>query len=135
MRWRRTTVSRMAAWLGFLALAFNAAVPVFLAFLLSASLAPAPQEWARLADGGWRFDAPLCGHRDNGGAGDQHGKPIGSPCPVCSLHGVLAVALPAPVAAPAAPTAVATLSEPVTAPRLSAGIVHPGYRSRAPPTV
>jgi hypothetical protein len=136
MRWRRTRVSRVTAGLGVLALACNAAVPIFLAFMLSMSLAPTQQRWVWPADGEWRFNAPLCRHDDNGSStDDQHGKPVGAPCPVCSLHGVLAVALPAPIAVPAAPITVATAAETLFTVGLSAGVASPGYRSRAPPAV
>jgi hypothetical protein len=135
MRWFGARVSRIAAGLGVVALAVNAAVPVVLAFLLTAALAPAQPEWAPLQNGGWVYYGPLCHHDDGGQTGDHRDKSPGAPCPVCSFHGVLAITLPAPVAAPAAPTKIAAVIEPLTASGLSAGIVHCGYRSRAPPTV
>jgi hypothetical protein len=135
MRWCRTTSSRYLAWLGVVALACNAAIPVVLAFLLSAALAAPQPEWVQLADGQWRFvGGEFCRHHDDGGgSAGQHGKPSGVPCPVCSLHGALAVALSAPTAAPAGPTTVAAVIEPLALTGVSVGIVRFGYRSRAPP--
>lgn len=128
MRWWRTRASKAAAAGGVMALACNAAVPVFLAFVLAAALAPAH----RFGAGEWRSYGLLCHHQDDNG-NDPHGKPAGAPCPVCSLHGVLAAALPAPAAAPPVPTAFATFARHSAAIVLSRGIVHSGYRSRAPP--
>jgi hypothetical protein len=133
MRWRRTRWSKVAAAGGIVALAVNAAAPVILAFLLAAALAPAQHDWVRLGDGEWHFYGPLCRHDDAGGAADEHGKSHAAPCPVCSLHGALAIALPAPAATPSDRVAVAAPAELPKAAGEPAVVLSVGYRSRAPP--
>ncbi|HTV88138.1 MAG TPA: DUF2946 family protein [Stellaceae bacterium] len=136
MLWRGSRLARLAAaMLGGIALACNAAVPVVLAFLLSAALAPAQREWVQLANGEWRFVGELCSHHDDGGANGRHGKTPGAPCPVCSLHGTLAVALPAPVATPSSSVLIATAALPGFAATEPAVLFASVYRSRAPPTL
>jgi hypothetical protein len=134
---RKHQRSKWAAWLGIAALAVNAAVPVVVAFLLAAALAPQQHEWAQLGGGNWQFYAPLCHHDDGGDAGgtaDQHGKSPGAPCPVCSLHGAIAVTLPSPAAPPSDAVLVATAAvKSATAVAEPAVIFPAGYRSRAPP--
>jgi len=133
MRWRTASWSRWAAWLGVAALACNAAIPVLLAFMLGAALGPTRHEWVRLSDGEWLFYGKICRHDDTGGTADRHQKPHGAPCPVCSLHGTLALALPPPAATPPDRVAVAETTEtprPVIRPEI---LYSSGYRARAPP--
>jgi hypothetical protein len=135
MRWRNTIWSKLAACGGLAALAANAAMPVVLAFLLAAAIAPDQHRWVQIGDGAWRFDAPLCHHDDAGRGAPQHGKSHGAPCPVCSLHGAVAIALPLPTARAPDPVAVAATAEiPITASE-PAVFFAAGYRSRAPPIV
>ncbi len=133
MRWRGTRLSRTAAGLSVLALACNATIPVFLAFMLAAALGPARHEWVRLADGEWLYYGLPCGHGDAGGSTHDHGKSHGAPCPVCSLHGTPALALAGPVAVPLASVPTALPRIPVTAIAAPASRFSAGYRSRAPP--
>ena len=136
MLWRGSRLARLAAaMLGGVALACNAAVPVVLAFLLSAALAPAQREWVQLANGDWRFVGELCSHHNDGGSSDQHGKTPGAPCPVCSLHGTLAVALPLPVVIPCSSVLIVTAALPDFAATELAVVFASVYRSRAPPIV
>jgi hypothetical protein len=118
--------------LAFLALACNAAVPIVLAFLLVAALGPTRHEWVRLADGEWLYYGPSCRH--GGSAAPEHGKSRGAPCPVCSLHGTLALAPPVPAAGPTDPVPADLAVAPVAATAEPAAVFFVGYRSRAPPT-
>lgn len=136
MLWRGSRLARLtAAMLGGVALVCNAAVPVVLAFLLSAALAPAQREWVQVANGDWRFIGELCSHHNDGSSGDQHGKTPGAPCPVCSLHGTMAGALPAPVATPSSSVLIVTVAVPDFAATEPAVVFASVYRSRAPPTL
>ena len=136
-RSRRGTI--WAAWLGLLALAVNALVPVHLAFDLAGALAPARHPADEEAGGAeHRLLALLSGHREAESSADEHGKHGHSHhhhgCPVCSALGALAGF---------APPALAVLSVPLPAalPAALPLIQHKacgtlaGYRSRAPPTV
>lgn len=133
MRWRRTRWLQATAGLGVVALACNAVVPVVLAFLLAAALAPQQRAWVQFANGNWRFIGALCRHDDTGGGARDHGKAPSAPCPVCSLHGALAITLPAP--APTPPDRVAAVQrveQPISAAR-PVIVFAAAYRSRAPP--
>src|SRR5262249_56877146 len=72
MNWRGTI---WAAWLGLLALAVNALVPVHLAFDLAEALGPTPQH--PLEDEVGRAErqllALISGHREADGRADEHG--------------------------------------------------------------
>jgi hypothetical protein len=129
-----------AAWVGILALAVNALVPVHLAFDLAEALAPArhsPDEEAGGAE--HRLLALLSGHREAESPADEHGKHEHghrhhSGCPVCSAFGALTgLAPPTPVLLPAADAIGSTAALP--APEIEPAGVPVGYRSRAPPTV
>ena len=126
-----------AARLGLLALAFNALVPVHIAFDLAEVLGPAQHHAAapRDDDGEFALLALLTGHiHDDDGDGHRHHHHHdgAAPCAVCSTLGALAgftltalpvLVLPAAQALPA--PLVGTEFEP---PRFTAS-----YRSRAPP--
>jgi hypothetical protein len=125
-----------AAWLGLLALALNALVPVHLAFDLAEALAPAPRHGAPAAahSAEWRLLALLTGHREADGKSREHGKERRTDCPVCNALGTLvgvapvaiaALPVPAPVAMPALPESVEFIAATPTA----------AYRPRAPPAV
>ncbi len=126
---------RWAAWVGLLALAFNALVPVHIAFdLAEAADAGYPHgahshahsiEWIALAR--------ISGHGGGHGKSHEHGNGHPAACAVCSALGVLAAFAPA--------AAVALLLPPSAAlPAVSAAIgsepagVPLAYRSRAPPS-
>jgi hypothetical protein len=134
MRAGKAVASRIGMAFSVLALACNAAIPVFLAFMFATALGPVRHEWARLGNGEWLYYGPLCGHSEAGGSTHEHGKPDGAPCPVCSLHGTLALALAAPVAAPLDPVPIALPRMPATAIAAPTSKFSAGYRSRAPPT-
>jgi hypothetical protein len=132
MRARQWRGRIWAARLGLLALALNAMVPVHLAFDLAEAFEPAQHCGAEVEIGGaeQRLLALLSGHREAGGASDEHGKHHA--CPVCSALGALAGF------APAAPTALfalfpeglPTAHSQIQAERCGAPAA---YRSRAPP--
>jgi hypothetical protein len=139
MNWRGTI---WAAWLGLLALAVNALVPVHLAFDLAEALGPTPQHPIEDEVGGAERQllALISGHREADGRADEHGRhkhgrdKHGQPhqCPVCSALGALTglappvlVALPVSDAAGLPAALPAADAEPVGTPA--------GYRSRAPP--
>lgn len=137
-RSRRGTI--WAAWLGLLALAVNALVPVHLAFDLAEALAPARHPADEEAGGAeHRLLALLSGHREAESSADehnkhQHGQRDHDGCPVCSAFGALTgLALPAPVLLPVADAA--RLAAPLPATEIEPAGTPPGYRSRAPPTV
>jgi hypothetical protein len=129
-----------AAWLGLVALAVNALVPVHLAFDLSEALAPARQSADEEAGGAERhLLALLSGHREAESAADEHGKhqhghPDHHGCPVCAAFGALTgLALPTPVLLPAAGATGLAAALPAT--EIEPAGTPVGYRSRAPPTV
>jgi hypothetical protein len=125
-----------AAWLGLLALAVNALVPVHLAFDLAEALAPARHAVDDEAGSAERhLLALLVGHHEAQGPANEHGKHQHGDhhgCPVCSALGALAglvpptlvvISAPLPATLPAAPPLV----------QLQAAGSPAGYRSRAPP--
>jgi hypothetical protein len=133
--WRGRT---WVAWLGLLALALNALVPVHLAFDLAEVFAPARHAADDEADSAERhLLALLSGHREAENPAHKHGRHGHGhhhECAVCSAFGALTgLALPAPMllhvgdATGLAAAPPATETEP-------AGTA-PGYRSRAPPPV
>lgn len=150
MRWRRPDWSRLAAWLGVIALGLNALVPIHLAFDLADALEPAHHAASRhtashhaashhaaaeTAGTDRQVIALLCGHEADGQHHHHHDKPGSNHgCPVCAVAATLA-ALALPI--------VAALPRPAaTAVRLDAGpgvaappaILAAAYHSRAPPT-
>jgi hypothetical protein len=127
-----------AAWLGLLALAINALVPVHLAFDLAEAFAPSRHHPAHDDAGGAERDllALISGHREAESPTEEHGKHGHShhhhECPVCSALGALVgfapptpvvLLAPLPTTLPAAPPSVQHRAAGTTA----------GYRSRAPP--
>jgi hypothetical protein len=129
-----------AAWLGLLALAVNALVPVHLAFDLVEALAPARQSADEEAGGAERhLLALLSGHRVSESPADehnkhQHGHRDQTGCPVCSAFGALTgLALPTSVLLPVADAA--GLAAALRATEFEPAGTPVGYRSRAPPTV
>ena len=127
-----------AAWLGLLALAVNALVPVHLAFDLAEALAPAQHSANEEAGGAERhLLALLSGHRETESPADEHRGHRHSHhhgCPVCSAFGALTgLALPTPVLLPAADTT--GLAAALSATEIAPAGAPVGYRSRAPPTV
>ena len=138
MRVRSRRGTKWAAWLGLLALAVNALLPVHLAFDLAEALAPAQHSANEEAGGAERhLLALLSGHRETESPADDHGKhqqghPDHHGCPVCSAFGALTGLAPPALLALSTPDAIvlpAALAKvqgkPVGTPA--------GYRSRAPP--
>lgn len=125
-----------AAWLGFLALAVNALVPVHLAFDLAEALAPAQHCAEEEQAGGAERQllALLSGHREAENSADKHRKHQHHGCPVCSAFGALAgLAVPTPVLLPIADATASTTALPAT--EIESVGTPAGYRSRAPPAV
>jgi len=129
-----------AAWLGLLALAVNALVPVHLAFDLAEAVARARHSAGEEAGGAeHRLLALLSGHRETESPAEEHGKhqhghPDRHGCPVCSAFGALTgLALPTPVLLPIAGATGSTAALPTT--EIEPAGTPVGYRSRAPPTV
>jgi hypothetical protein len=126
-----------AAWLGLLALALNALIPIHLALDLGEAFAATHRETPAAPHHGleWRLWALVTGHE----AGD--GKPEGKPDddhhgPTCPAFGVLgALGGFAVVAPPALPMPAVVEASPVLA--ATTGIpdrtAATAYRSRAPP--
>ena len=140
MRPRRLRLGIIAAWLGVIALGFNALVPIHLAFDLDHAFeATAQRQNAPAArhDLTWRLLALLTGHLDSGdssgGKADGHGKHHRPDCAVCSSLGTLAGFAPATPVRLSAPTRVEAPILPAAtdrAPRPATAVV---YHSRAPP--
>jgi hypothetical protein len=123
-----------AAWLGLLALALNALVPVHLAFDLAEALAPAPRHGVPAAAHSpeWRLLALLTGHREADGKSRRHGKERRADCPVCNLLGTLAGFAPVAIAALPVPAPIAAPALPAPAEFVTVAAVA-ASRSRAPP--
>jgi hypothetical protein len=132
MRARQWRGRIWAGRLGLLALALNALVPVHLAFDLAEAFEPAQHCGAQIEGdhAERRLLALLSGHRETGGASDEHGKHHA--CPVCSALGALAgLAPPAPMAMLALfPVGLPTAHPVIQAERVGTPAA---YRSRAPP--
>jgi len=125
-----------AAWLGLLALAINALVPVHLAFDLAEALAPARHSADGEAGSAERhLLALLSGHREADSPAQEHGRhghPDHHGCPVCSAFGALTgLTLPTPVLLPIADATGLTAALPAT--EIEPAGTPVGYRSRAPP--
>jgi hypothetical protein len=137
--WRRRLRAGAAGWLGLLALALNALVPVHIAFDLAEALRPAHHHHsASLDEGGGerRLLALLTGHRDadDDGAADRQGKRHDGACPVCSALGALAgFAAPAPAALAIPVSTGLPAAQPVV--EFEPAGTPAAYRSRAPPVV
>ena len=130
----------IAAWLGVIALSFDALVPIHLVFDLAHAFETGthrePSSTAK-HDFTWRLLTLATGHNDedapSGGKTGGHGKHHHADCPVCSSLGTLAGFAPAATAPLSVPIRVETpillatiASEPPGAPATA-------YRSRAPP--
>jgi len=125
-----------AAWLGLLALAINALVPVHLAFDLAEALAPARHSADEEAGSAERhLLALLSGHREADSPAQEHGRhghPDHHGCPVCRAFGALTgLTLPTPVLLPVADATRLTAALPAT--EIEPAGTPVGYRSRAPP--
>ena len=132
MRARQWRGRIWAARLGLLALAFNALVPVHLAFDLAEAFEPSQHCGAQVEAGGAerRLLALLSGHPEADGTSDEHGKHHA--CPVCSALGALAgFAPPTPTALLVlCPAGLPNAYSVVQAERAGGPAA---YRSRAPP--
>jgi Protein of unknown function (DUF2946) len=133
----RLSLGAIAAWLGMIALGFNALVPIHLAFDLADNFASGGrQRGVGAAEHGleWRVLALVTGHDEPEAKPDgHHGPQHDADCAVCSSLGTLAgfapaaaVPLPVPVRVEAPILLAAAASEPPAAPAVA-------YRSRAPP--
>jgi hypothetical protein len=134
MRWHRPDWSRLAAWLGVIALGLNALVPIHLAFDLAEALEPAHHAPAQTADLDRQIIAFLCGHEADADHHHHQDKPGGHhSCPVCAVVTTLAaLALPSLAALPLpAATTVRIDAAPIFA--AAPAILAAAYRSRAPP--
>jgi hypothetical protein len=127
-----------ATWLGLLALALNALVPVHLAFDLAEALGAAPGQHGMPAaahSAEWRLLALLMGHRAGDGRSDHPDKDHGAVCPVYGARGTLAgCALTAPPVLSIPVAIVIATAPPVIEHEVPATPVA-AYRSRAPPVV
>ena len=123
-----------AAWLGLLALALNALVPVHLAFDLAEALGTARTQSAhtKVHSAEWRLLALLTDHREADGKSRNHGKDRRTACPVCSALGTLAGFTPTAPPMLSLPVAVAIVT---ALPLIERDPPAPvaAYRSRAPP--
>jgi hypothetical protein len=136
MRPDRLRLRTLAAWLGVVALAINALVPVHLAFDLAHDLEAATQRedsGAADHDFSWRLLSLITGHNDADHTSDGHDKHHHTDCAVCSSLSTLAgfapvsaILLSAPVRIDAPVLLTAIASDPPAAPAAA-------YRSRAPP--
>lgn len=133
---RRPALKAAAMWLGVLALALNALVPIHLTFDLVAAINEGQAEPAR-ADYGSRerrFLAALTGHHHPHDKSDGHGEHRHTDCLVCNSLSALGGSFTPPVSAPlpgpslhAAPPVLAATA--IT----RAGSSLAAYFSRAPP--
>jgi Protein of unknown function (DUF2946) len=129
-----------AVWLGLLALAFNALVPVHLAFDLEEALASSH----RLVAGGDAVERGVLALLSGHGAGEpeprhdgtSHGHSHRTACPVCNALGALS-GFAVPPAAPvvALPSVAAGLPAALPMAAIRPAGVAAAYRSRAPPAV
>ena len=140
MRPRRLRLGIIAAWLGVIALGFDALVPIHLAFDLDHAFEAAAQRQHAPAAGhdlSWRLLALLTGHLDSGDSpadkAGGHTKHHHPDCAVCSSLGTLAGFAPAlavPVPTPIRIEAPILPAASDSAPRAAIALA---YRSRAPP--
>jgi hypothetical protein len=136
MQPNRLRLGAIAAWLGVIALSFDALVPIHLAFDLAHTFETATHREASSPaehDFSWRLLALVTGHQDADEKAGIPGKHHHPDCPVCSSLGTLAGFAPAATAPLSVPIRVETplllatiASEPPGAPTTA-------YRSRAPP--
>ncbi len=133
----RLRLGAIAAWLGVVALGFNALVPIHLAFDLAHTFATGgPRRGISAGEHNleWRVWALVTGHDEpEGKPGGHDGPHHHADCAVCSSLGTLAgfapaaiVPLPVPIRVEAPILLAAIASEPPAAPAVA-------YRSRAPP--
>ena len=124
-----------AAWLGLLALALNALVPVHLAFDLAEVLAPARHADEEAGSAERRLLALLSGHREARGHADEHGRHghrHHHDCAVCSAFGALTGLAPPALLALSTPDAIVLPAALAIVQGKPVGTLA-GYRSRAPP--
>ncbi len=154
MRPRRLRLGIIAAWLGVIALGFDALVPIHLAFDLDHAFEAVAQRQNAPAAGhdfSWRLLALLTGHLDGGhSSGDKadssaegadsaakgadgHGKHHHPDCAVCSSLGTLAGFAPATAVPLGAPTRIEAPILPAATNRAPRAVTAVAYRSRAPP--
>jgi hypothetical protein len=137
MRPRRLRLGAIAAWLGVIALGFNALVPIHLAFDLAEALEPgAGHHAAQLCGDGFErcVLALLTGrHDDAADKTESHSRHHHAECAVCGSLGTLAGFAPAAAAALPLPARV-EVPTPLAAARSEPHAALPAaYRSRAPP--
>ena len=135
MRPHRLRLRAIAAWLGIVALGFNALVPVHLAFDLSHAFETGHRHAGENAAHGlaWSVLTLLTGH-------DEHRDPTGShhhhrhaDCAVCGALGTLAGFAPAAAAILALPVRLEAPTLIVAAGERPHAAPPAAYRSRAPP--
>jgi hypothetical protein len=124
-----------AVWLGVIALAIDALVPIHVALDLAEAFG-ASRPGARAADRSfeWRLFALAAGHRDAAGKADgDDDRRHHQTCAVCSALGALAGFGPAAAVGLAVPASVEAPVNLVEIAATPAGPRPAAYRSRAPP--
>ena len=136
MRLARLRRVRWAAWVGLLALAFNALLPIHIAFDLAEAADAGYPHGARYHVHGveWTALARLSGHDGGNGKSGEHGNAHPAACAVCSALGALAAFAPAAAVALLLPPAAALPAAFAAIGGQPAGLPL-AYRSRAPPGV
>lgn len=136
MRSRRLALKAAAMWLGVLALALNALVPIHLTFDLVAAINEGQPEPAH-ADYGSRerhFLAALTGHHQPHDKSGGHGEHRHTDCLVCNSLSALGGSFTPPVsAALLGPSLLAALPSLATIVNAPSGASPAAYFSRAPP--
>ena len=125
----------MAAWLGVLALALDALVPVHLAFDLAHAAAPARHR-ERVADQDFIgvLLTLITGHHDAAGAGGApKGHHRGDHCAVCGAAATLAGFAPAAAVLLSLPAFAGAPKPAAPAAEIPRPLAFVAYRSRAPP--
>ncbi len=123
----------IAAWLGVIALGFNALVPIYLAFDLAHSLAADDHDHGGDHDFVGCLLTLVIGHHEDEDQTPSHKGHHHEGCAVCASIGTLAGLAPTPAIFLAGPILVYTASAPIA--DLAAPHAAPltAYRSRAPP--
>jgi hypothetical protein len=136
MRSRRLALKAAAMWLGMLALALNALVPIHLTFDLVAAL-NAEHGGPVHADDGSRerhFLAALTGHHHPHGKPGGHGDSRHTDCLVCNSLSALGGSFAPPLsAALLGPSLLAAVLAPLATSSTPSGASPAAYFSRAPP--
>ena len=134
MRLGRLSLRAVAAWLGIVALTFDALVPVHLAFDLSHSAEPGRHHETPARHG--LFDALLtlvAGHRDEGGGQSSDRDPHHGVCAVCGAAATLAGFAPAAAILLSLPAFAGAPKPAAPAAEIPRPLAFVAYRSRAPP--